>query len=100
MTAVTESDWVGMRALYLMLATDTSASQSPEVARINKYYRSKYGDGVFNAAIEAIYFDNRWRKTFNDPSVAFARRLSDSFNVKQKDEPFPETIQDVTKEQP
>ena len=95
---ISESDWVGMRALYLMLATDTSAAQSPEVSRINKYYRDKYGAQLFNAAIEAIYLDNRWRKTFNDPSVAFARRLSDSFNVKQKDEPFPETIQHIEKE--
>lgn len=96
----TESDWVGMRALYLLLATDTSAAQSPEAARIIKYYQRKYGSDAVLHFTSRLAKDNAWRGTFSDPNVAFARRLDQSIRITQKEAEFPEVIQDVTKEQP
>jgi hypothetical protein len=96
----TESDWVGMRALYLLLATDTSAAQSPEVARIINYYQRKYGSDAVLQFNSSLARDNAWRGTFSDPNAAFARRLDQSIFITQKEVDFPEPIQDVTKEQP
>jgi hypothetical protein len=97
---VTESDWVGMRALYLLLATDTSATQSPEVARIVNYYQRKYGSDAVLQFNSSLAKENAWRGTFSDPNVAFARRLDQSICITQKAVDFPETIQDITKEKP
>lgn len=96
----TESDWVGMRALYLLIASDASAVQSPEVIRIIKYYQRKYGSDAVSDFTSRLAKDNAWRGTFSDPNVAFARRLDRSIRITQKEEEFPEAIQDVKKEQP
>jgi hypothetical protein len=88
-----------MRALYLLLATDTSATQSPEVVRIVKYYQRKYGSDAVLQFNSSLAKDNAWRGTFSDPNVAFARRLDRSICMTQKAVEFPEPIQDVTKEQ-
>jgi hypothetical protein len=90
---INESDWVGMRALYLLLATDTSAAQSPEVCRIMNFYRKKYGTNTFYPAMAAIAKDNGWRDTFNDPNVMFARILRKS--IQQADPNFPEQLQSM-----
>jgi hypothetical protein len=89
-----------MRALYLLLATDTSATQSPEVVRIVKYYQRKYGSDAVLQFNSSLAKDNAWRGTFSDPNVAFARRLDRSICMTQKAVEFPEPIQDITKEQP
>ena len=90
---IAESDWVGMRALYLLLATDTSAAQSPEVVRIMNFWRRKYGTNVFYPAMAAIAKDNAWRGTFDDPSVMFARTLDRS--IIKSDPNFPEQLQSM-----
>ena len=95
---ITKSDWVGMRALYLLLASDPSAAQSHEVVRIMNFYRDKYGTNGFYPAIAAIAKDNAQRNTFSDPSVMFGRNLDRSIKVTQRPEDFPEVITDVTKE--
>lgn len=97
---ITESDWVGMRALYLLLSTDTSAAQSPEVVRIINFYQMKHGTEAFYPAMAAIAKDNGWRGTFDDPSVDFARRLDKTIRLTLNDQSFLETIQDITKEKP
>ena len=97
---ISKSNWVGMRALYLLLATDASAAQSPEVVRIMNFYRMKHGTAAFYSAMAAIAKDNGWRGTFDDPSVEFARRLDRSIRITQSDPIFLASIIDVTKEQP
>ena len=99
MRGITKPDWVGLRALYLLLASDTSAALSPEVQRIIRYYREKYSTEIFYPAMAAIAKDNAWRGTFSDPQVAFARKLDQSIRITQRAEEFPEAIQDITKEQ-
>ena len=90
---ITESDWVGMRALYLLLATDASAAQSPEVVRIMNFYRKKHGTEAFYPAMAAIAKDNAWRNTFDNPSVMFARTLDRS--IQKTDPNFPEQLQSM-----
>jgi hypothetical protein len=97
---VSKPDWVGIRALYLLLASDTSAALSPEVQRIIRYYREKYSTEIFYPAMAAIARDNAWRNTFSDPQVAFARKINQSIHVTQRDEEFLEKIRDITKEKP
>lgn len=98
MKKITKSDWVGLRSLYLLLASDTSAALSPEVNRIIVYYREKYSTEVMYPAMAAIAKDNAWRGTFEDPSVAFARRLDGYIHMTYGDKEFPEVIHDIKKD--
>lgn len=75
---ISKSDWVGLRGLYLLLATDASSSVSPEVTRILDYYRDKYGVRVVMQALGLLVKDNAVRDTFAAPDVGWARRLQDS----------------------
>jgi len=100
MKKITKPDWVGLRALYLILTPDSSAALSPEVNRIIEYYRRKYGSNAMYPAMAAIAKDNAWRGTFEDPSVGFARRLDSSIHITRQDKDFPEAIHDITKDAP
>lgn len=100
MKKITKSDWVGLRSLYLLLASDSSAALSPEVNRIIEHYRRKYDSNTMYPAMAAIARDNAWRGTFADPSVGFARRLDSSIHITNQDKEFPEAIHDITKGTP
>ena len=98
MKKITKPDWVGLRALYLLIASDTSAAQSPEVYRIMSYYTRQYGNDAVDRAICAIARDNAWRNTFDNPHAAFTRKLDQSIRITQRDEDFQEPIHDITKD--
>jgi hypothetical protein len=98
MKKITKPDWVGLRSLYLLLASDTSAAQSPEVVRIIEYYRNKYGSDVMYPAMERLTKDNAWRGTFSDPNVAFARRLDSAIKISRRDGEFQEIFYDIKKD--
>ncbi len=95
---IKERDWVGLRALYLLLATDASAISSPEVSRILRFYQDWYGDRVVQKAMEMLSRDNSIRETFAAPDVEFARRLDKS--IKIREEGFADFVEDIAKEQP
>lgn len=95
---IKEYDWVGLRALYLLLATDASAISSAEVRRILEYYQDKYGDSMVQKAIEMLSLDNAIRGTFAVTDVYFARRLDKSIVIRE--EGFADFVEDIAKEQP
>ena len=72
------SDWVGLRALYLLLATDTSSAASAEVRRIIRYYEDAHGSARVYTAFAALAKDNSVRGTFDVPDVQWARNLDRS----------------------
>lgn len=98
MKKITKSDWVGLRALYLLIASDASAAQSPEVCRIMSYYTQQYGNDAIDRAICEMAKDNAWRNTFDNESVAFARRLDSAIKISGRDGEFQEIFYDITKD--
>lgn len=94
---IKEYDWVGLRALYLLLATDASAISSREVSRILWFYQNKYGTAVIQKAMEMLAQDNSVRSTFEAPDVEFARRLDKSIRIRE--EGFADFVEDIAKEE-
>lgn len=92
---INKSDWVGLRALYLLLATDVSAINSPEVVRIKNFYERKYGTAMLYKAMEQLAKDNAIRETFTAPDVNWARDMDRSIIIKLKDSDFPEHIEEI-----
>ena len=72
---ITQSDWVGLRALYILLAIDTSSSVSGEVIKIVEHYTNKYGPGKIINAMSMLSRDNAVRDTFSAPDVMWARQV-------------------------
>lgn len=77
---IAKSDWVGLRALYILLAIDTSSSMSKEVIKIVKYYTKKYGLGKMINAMSMLSRDNAVRDTFSAPDVMWARQIEQSID--------------------
>lgn len=75
---ISKSDWVGLRALYLLLATDVSSAMSGEVNKIMSYYSDKYGYGKIVGAFGLLATDNAIRDTFSAPDVMWARGLNNA----------------------
>jgi hypothetical protein len=73
---ITKPDWVGLRGLYLLLASDPSAVTVREVQRILQYYEDKYTTPVVRDAMARLVHDNALRGTFDTPASAMSRRLS------------------------
>jgi hypothetical protein len=92
---IDKSDWVGLRALYLLLATDASAVNSPEVKRISGFYERKYGYIKMLDAMQQLAKDNAIRETFTAPDVMWARNMDRSIVIKVKDSDFPEHMEDI-----
>lgn len=92
MQPIKKDDWVGLRALYLLMASDVSSSCSGEVQKIANFYEQKYGPGIVRSAFNALARDNYLRNTFDDPAVGFSRRLDNAIDIKQKDPAFVEQI--------
>lgn len=87
-TRITANDWVGLRALYILLASDASAISMPEVKRILRYYQEKYESGMITRAMGQLARDNAIRGTFDTPESAISRRLNSSIVIAQKDPDF------------
>jgi hypothetical protein len=92
---ISKDDWVGLRGLYLLLATDASAINSPEVKRISSFYEGRYGYGAVVGAMAQLTTDNAIRETFTAPDVNWARELDRSIVIKASDPDFPEPIEEV-----
>lgn len=73
---ITKPDWVGLRGLYLLLASDPSAVTLKEVQRILQYYQDKYTTAIVQDAMGKLVRDNALRGTFDTPASAMSRRLS------------------------
>ena len=93
---ISKDDWVGLRALYLLLATDASATNSSEVKRIRQFYESRYGYAAVVVAIGQLTMDNAIRETFTAPDVNWARELDRSIVIRTADPDFPEQVEEVT----
>ena len=82
---ISKPDWVGLRCLYLLLASDTSTATIKEVQRILRYYQDKYTtEGVTNAMGKLVR-DNALRGTFNVPEAAISRQLNNSIKQHLED---------------
>lgn len=79
----TETDWVALRMLYLVLCADTSAATISDVNKTISYYRTKLG-GYFYPSMALIASEHAGLKTFENPSSDLARRLGKS--LKYQDE--------------
>lgn len=85
---ITRDDWVGLRALYILLASDASAISMPEVQLILRYYQDKYENGMITRAMGQLARDNAIRGTFDNPESAISRRLNSSIVSVQKGQDF------------
>jgi len=95
MNGINESDWVGVRMVYLLLAYDPSAASHPEVKRAMDYYEHKYViqdektgthlpsyNGMFWPEVfDLLRKDNGWRNTFNETGSDLNRRLASSVTI-------------------
>ena len=97
---IKEHDWVGLRTLYILLASDVSAAQLPEVQRILRYYQNKYSHGMVIGAMGQLARDNAIRGTFDNPESAISRRLNSSIVIAQKDPDFSDfdSVKEITLE--
>jgi hypothetical protein len=95
-TRITRDDWVGLRALYILLASDASAAVLPEVQRILKYYQDKYEYGAVTTAMGQLARDNAVRITFDNPASAISRRLDSSIVITQKNQDFSDSVEEIT----
>lgn len=77
---ITQSDWVGLRALYILLAIDTSSSVSGEVIKIVEHYTKKYGYGKIINAMSMLSRDNAEQNTFSAPDVMWARQVEQAID--------------------
>ncbi len=93
---IKEHDWVGLRALYLLMASDASAVCSPEVTRIKNYYTDKYGHSFILEAMNLLSRDNSIRGTFEAPDVAFARRMYKAIQI--RGEGHADFVEDIAKD--
>lgn len=81
---IKKHDWVGLRALYLLMASDASAVSSKEVSRILRFYQNQYDEKVIQKAMEMLSRDNSIRGTFEAPGVAFARRMDKAIQIREE----------------
>lgn len=81
---ITKPDWVGLRGLYLILASDPSAVTLKEVQRILQYYQDKYTTAIVQDAMARLVHDNALRGTFDNPASAMSRRLSLAITEQQE----------------
>jgi hypothetical protein len=95
---ITRDDWVGLRTLYILLASDVSAALLPEVQLILHYYKDKYDYGTVVKAMGQLARDNAIRGTFDNPESAISRRLNSSIVIRQKDPDFPDQAGEITLE--
>lgn len=95
---MTRAEWVGLRTLYILLASDVSAVTLPEVQRILRYYQDKYDSNTITEAMGQLARDNAIRGTFDNPESEISRRLDRSIVLTQKAPDFPEVVGEVTLE--
>jgi hypothetical protein len=95
---IERDDWVGLRTLYILLASDVSAVVLPEVQRILRHYYNKYDSGTVIEAMGQLARDNAIRGTFDNPESEIGRRLDRSIVFTQKDPDFPDAVGEVTLE--
>lgn len=83
-----KADWVGLRALFLLMASDASSAQSKEVQRIADYYIAEHGHNAVYSAFNALTKDAAARETFDEPAVEWARQMDRDIVMTQKDPDF------------
>lgn len=88
-------DWVGLRALYLILASDTSSATVREVQRILRYYENIYTTAVVQQAMSLLVRDNALRGTFDNPEADMSRRLDRAIKITLVDKDFPDFFEEV-----
>lgn len=90
MNKLNESDWVALRLLYIVLASDPSAAALPDVQKAINFYEEKlrkpgestYARGnllpIFAVLNREIANDG---KTFNNPEVSLTRNIDVRWGV-------------------
>jgi len=84
MNEINESDWVGIRMIYLLLAYDPSAASHPEVKRAMHFYEDKckiFRHTDWPEIFDLLRKDNGWRNTFNETGSDLNRRLASSVTI-------------------
>ena len=72
---ISESDWVGIRLLYQILAADVSAHVVSDVQKACDYYEKKYGYRSLVSAFGLLVKDPSASKSFADGNYSGARNL-------------------------
>lgn len=78
-----ETDWVAMRMLYLVLCGDVSAALIRDVDKTINHFRTKLGDN-FYSSMSLIVAEHAKLKTFENPASDLARRLDKSINYQNE----------------
>jgi hypothetical protein len=67
---IKEADWVGLRLLYIMMATDVSTATAKEIGWCLWYYKSKYAPFIISEAFELLSRDKHLADFFKEPACA------------------------------
>lgn len=79
----TETDWVAMRMLYLVLCGDGSAATIKDVQRTIQYFSTKLGSNFYSSMAQ-IVAEHAKSDTFKNPESALARNLNKSINIENE----------------
>lgn len=79
----TETDWVALRMLYLVLCSEPSSALIEDVDRTVYYFQKKLGD-YFYPSMSKIVAEHCRLGTFENPAIAIGRRLDKSINYQEE----------------
>jgi len=68
-------DWIALRLLYTILASDVSAGQLPDVAKTKHYHEKRFGLIVMLEAFAKINKEAAYNGTFGNPEVRLTRNV-------------------------
>ena len=81
---LTESDWVGIRMIYLLCAYDPTMAKHPEVKKAMDFYLGKLDWSPYDfwpRVFDLLKQDNGWRDSFDETESALNRKLYDSITI-------------------
>jgi hypothetical protein len=68
--SIKEADWVGLRLLYIMMATDVSTATAKEIGQCVWYYKIKYAPFIISEAFALLSRDKYLADFFKEPACA------------------------------
>ncbi len=83
--SIKEADWVGLRLLYIMMATDVSTATAKEIGQCVWYYKSKYAPFIISEAFALLSRDKYLADFFTEPACASVIDLLNTVQLTSSD---------------
>ena len=83
--SIKEADWVGLRLLYIMMATDVSTATAKEIGQCLWYYKSKYAPFIISEAFALLSRDKHLADFFKEPACASVLDLLNTVKLTSSD---------------